>query len=75
MGCSPEITKNGIDMQVCVPSEWTDEQVAEFANSCNPSGTEAGWAIRKEGSKFLAGCPERVPCQDRNEMVHIMLDC
>ena len=71
----PEVTKQGIlDMQVCVPKEWDDKQVTAFANSASCCGTEHGWGIRKEGDRFLAGRPERVPCADRKGFVHIMLD-
>ena len=69
-----EVTKVGLlDLQVCVPSEWTDKQVEEFAEEENPSGTN-GWAIRREGDKALAGDPERQSCEGRFDCVHIMLD-
>lgn len=72
----PEVTqRNALDMQVCVPAEFTDEQVVEFANTNNPSGLEAGWVIRKEGSPWLRGAPDRQPCRDRAGFVHVMLDC
>ena len=72
----PEVTRFGIlDMQVCVPEQFTDEQVIAFANEANPTGVSNGWVIRRQGDKFLSGCDERVPCQDRAGCVHIMLDC
>jgi hypothetical protein len=61
-------------MQVCIPAEWTDEQVKQFADDANLCGTEGGWMIRKEGDKALAGDPERVRCQSREGFVHLMLD-
>ena len=71
----PEVTRRGaLDMQVCVPKEWTDDQVEEFAESENPCGTSGGWAIRKKGSAYLGGNPERNPCNDRPGFVHITLD-
>ena len=72
----PEITRKGLlDMQVCVPKNWTDHQVKTFADDYNPCGTKNGWSIRKEGDKFLKGAHERVQCSDREDYVHIMLDC
>jgi len=76
----PEVTQRGVlDMQVCVPNSWTDEEIIDFANANNPCGTENGWFIRKEGDELLAGCSEKVSCMDekRNKYgyVHIMLDC
>lgn len=71
----PEVTRVEIlDMQVCVPEDWTDVQVEEFANKENFCGTENGWRIRKEGSELLDGSPERNPCSERNGCVHITLD-
>ena len=72
----PEVTHYGaLDMQVCVPSNWTDDEVVDFANRENPSGTANGWGIRKEGDKALGGAHERVECSTRKGFVHIMLDC
>ncbi len=70
----PEITMRGIlDMQVCVPEDWTDEQVKEFADRENLCGTTYGWFIRKDTER-LGGSPERNPCRERKGFVHIMLD-
>ena len=71
-----EVARYGVfDMTVCVPKNWTDEQVEAFANSENPSGTSAGWSIRKQGDKFLAGADERVTCSENPDKTHITLDC
>ena len=70
----PQVTHRGVfDIQVCVPSNWTDEQVKVFASQV-PCGTSDGWQIRKEGDDALKGDPERQPCHDREGFVHIMLD-
>lgn len=71
----PEVTRVGpLDMQVCVPKEWDDDQVKTFANCEQMCGTTRGWQIRKEGNKALNGDPERVLCEDREGFVHVMLD-
>lgn len=65
----PSVVRRGIiDCQVCVPANWTDEQVLSFAEKEYPSGTR-GWHIRRQ-----AGDHERVQCDQDPEMVHIMLD-
>jgi len=64
----------GMDAQVCVPTEWTDAQIIEFAEQQYPSGTDGGWHIRREGNNALGGDPERNPCLQRPGHVHIMLD-
>ena len=62
-------------MQVCVPKDWTDEQVKQFADQKNPAGTQNGWTIRREGDPALLGSAERVQCNGNVGFVHIMLDC
>lgn len=70
-----EVTRVGVlDIQVCVPTDWSDEQVVGFAEQENPCGTKNGWSIRKEGSYYLEGDPERAPCQSRDNHVHITLE-
>ena len=72
----PETTRRALtSLQVCVPQDYTDEQVIEFANADNPTGLDRGWAIRREGDPLLVGDPERMPCESRAGCVHIMLDC
>lgn len=71
----PEVTRTGLlDMQVCVPEDYTDEQVVEFAERENSCGTSSGWHIRKSGDEALGGQPERNPCSAHSGKVHIMLD-
>ena len=68
------VTKYGmIDMQVCVPVDWNDQQIINFAELRYPSGT-SGWQIRRQGDKALAGDPERQPCADHPNFVYVMLD-
>lgn len=70
-----EVTRTGaLDMQVCVPEGWPDEDVELFAETMNPCGTENGWFVCKEGDEALAGDPERIPCVEREGFVHVMLD-
>ena len=67
----PTVTKEGIfDCQVCVPKDWTDEQVLDFAASRDYTGGQ----IRKEGNRLLRGDPERQPCYEHENFVHIMVD-
>lgn len=72
----PQVTWIGaLDMQVCVPSDYTDEQIKDFANDANLCGTQNGWQIRREGDEALLGDPERQPCKgNRTGCVHVMLD-
>lgn len=72
----PEVTRTGlVSMQVCVPKDWTDEQVERFANTENPTGIESKWSIRRQGDPSLSGCDERVQCVERESCCHVMLDC
>lgn len=70
----PMVTRQGLlDCQVCVPADWTDKQVEQFANENYPCGTTHGWQIRTR-EELLAGCPVRNPCSDRGGFVHVTLD-
>ena len=72
---SAQVTKAGfLSMQVCVPAEWTDNQIKDFAYRDNPCGTSNGWIIRRTGDDALAGASERVTCLKLNDHVHVMLD-
>jgi len=72
---NPEVSRWGfLSMQVCVPKDFTNKQVLDFAEEANPCGTANGWTIRKEGNKDLSGMPERNPCEQREGCVHIILD-
>jgi len=63
-----------LSLQLCVPKDWTDDQVRDFAERVHPCGTELGWQIRREGDAMLRGAKERVVCASDPERVHIMLD-
>lgn len=71
---SPQILRHGfLDMQVCVPAGWSDEEVVRFGEGECPSGTTLGWKVRTN-EDLLAGDPARNPCAERDGFVHIMLD-
>jgi len=71
----PEVTREGcLNVQVCVPESWTDQQTEIFVNKEYPCGTSLGWFVRKD-LKLLNGDPERNPCSDKEGYVHIMMDC
>ena len=75
LSTDPEVTRAGLlDVQVCVPHTWSDEEVVAFAERKYPCGTSGGWQIRREGSSLLEGDPERAPCTQRPGFVHIVLD-
>jgi hypothetical protein len=75
MSDEPVVTKHGIlDCQVCVPAEWSDQEIIAFAEAQFPCGTMNGWAIRREGDPMLAGAHERVACAGRAGFIHVMLD-
>ena len=72
----PHVTKYPLlRMQVCVPEDWTDEQIVEFASRECPMVTEGNkWAIRREGSPLLGVDQEREPCLGRTGYIHVTLD-
>lgn len=73
--CDAELIRAGLaDMQLCVPSCWTDAEIEACANRLNPAGTRHGWQIRTDPER-LAGCPVRNPCANGGNKVHVTLDC
>ena len=72
-GKVPEIVRwSLLSLQVCVPEDYTDEQVTEFANKNQPTGLDHGWCIQR---KHENGDPERVPCESRRGCIHVVLTC
>jgi len=70
----PEVIgTNLLAVKVCVPDEWTDEQIKSFTDIEHPCGTENGWFVRKEGDPGLQGTPDRIPCAERKGFVHVTL--
>jgi hypothetical protein len=71
-----------LNLSVCVPAEWTDEQVERFANADCPAGTQHGWGIQK-AAEYSQDLPEeqrkeRVSCggpNPREGYVHVVLVC
>lgn len=62
------VTQYGIlDIQVCVPREYTDDQAISFAEGEYPSGVTSGWKVRDDD-------PVRVTCSLHPENVHITMD-
>lgn len=52
-------------IQVCVPYDWTEEQMIRFAKGMYPTAHENGWKVDRSN--------ERVPCAHRPEFVHVLL--
>ena len=64
-----------INLQVCVPKEFTDEQAEEAANQLHPTGISSKWTMREAEDPTQMGAPLRVQCQQHPENVHIMMVC
>lgn len=57
-------------MVVCADKDATDEEILEFCNSVNPSGTSNGLCeIDREGARAP------VPCNDDPNRLHIIVNC
>lgn len=69
MSNAPEVLRVCLlQMQVCVPKEYSDAQVEDFANMESPTGISSIWVIRRE-------VPERADCEERCGCVHLVLNC
>lgn len=70
------ITNQGImDLQICVPKTFTDDEATAKANELAPTGIESRWTMKHNGHEDLRGCDERVQCSEFKSHVHIMLEC
>jgi hypothetical protein len=60
-------------LQVCVPSDWTKEQIEDFANRASPTGIQSKWYVRTDDE--AKGDPQRVPCSkpERAGFVHVVM--
>ena len=80
----PSVVQTGpLHMQVCVPQEYTDNQVEIYANYISPCGTTEGWKIRRnqglmvDPNKAEGNYPtyfERVECGEKPRFVHVLLE-
>lgn len=71
-----QIVRHGLlDLQVCVPEDYTDEQAETYANDARPTGIESKWRMRSADDPAQNGAPIRVKCQQDPGHVHIMLSC
>ena len=61
------------ESQVCVPSEWTDRQIEEFANRVYPQPAGGGWGIRKN-TRLMAAIPLRNLSSAPQGFVRVTLD-
>lgn len=64
---TPEVLRwNLVSINVCVPSDYTDEQVERFMNTEHPTGV-GPWTIKHELG--------RVTCEGNDRRVHIVGTC
>ena len=63
-------------MQVCAVKDATDEEILEFCNAANPSGTSHGWVsvmrkVIRADDDFLGP----VPCENDDSRLHFVVMC
>lgn len=70
------IIKEGVfALGVCVPADWTDEQISQWATKVYHCGATSGWHVRKEGDRLITeDSPERGVCEKDPSRVHVVLD-
>ena len=69
----PEVVKElFLAIQVCVPVDWLQKQIEEFANDQVICGTKSGWMMRTEpiGDDLV-----KMECNEKEGFVHIIMDC
>ena len=62
-------------IHVCVPKQWSDEEVEQWTNTIHPTGIGSKWTIAKEGHIILSKSKyhQRIQCNKFDDNVHIVL--
>ena len=60
-------------MQLCVPKEFSDKEIIEFAERENPAGTQNGWNLVRDGDEILGGDSARVQCLEIEDNIHVVV--
>jgi len=67
-----QILRRGVfGISVCIPKDWTDQQVIDFVEADSPCGTADGW---QPSARTEENCNKRIPCEDREGYMHMVLD-
>lgn len=61
-------------LSLCVPADWTKEQIEEAANVLHPTGIQSSWAISDE-SHFASGQTNPCECERGPSFKHHLLNC
>lgn len=71
---TPEIIKQrAMGMQLCVPEDWSQDDILRFAEKEAPCGTTNGWFLCDDGHPSLGDSPARVPCAQQDGFVHVVV--
>ena len=62
-------------LRVCVPREWSNDEITDFANTERPTGIKSCWVVAENGASVLGGDQARIRCADDREKVHVVLYC
>jgi len=60
-------------VQVCVPKDWTDQEVIDFTERECPNRGTFNWSIVRTGDRLLDDNPRRVNCAENENFVHMVL--
>lgn len=63
------LNQNVFSLQLCVPKDWSNDQILKWVETVNPCGTKAGWQIVNEPDR--KGNPARNPCAD---MIYLVVE-
>ncbi len=61
------VRRSLVNIQVCVPNEYTKDQIEEFINTEEPTGIQSSWRLDESVA--------RVTCASCNGNVHVILEC
>jgi hypothetical protein len=68
---------NFLTCNICVPKDWTEEQILKVAEEQNPAGTSNGWFVYTQEmldeNEYSKGTQAIVPCDELEGHVHYIL--
>lgn len=62
-------------MQVCVPKDWSEEQITNWANINSPTGISSQWELTTLGHALEHGYERCAQCDRFGSHHHMLMVC
>lgn len=65
------VQQDASTLVVCVPDDWTNDEIRTYANVACDRGLSHGWLLRSDDTENEMEF--RIPCCSRESHVHVLL--